>query len=129
MAMPNPVQDFLARLAAGDLPAALDLVAPDAVFAPEGPADLPIYGHFAGREGAARLFRTLGDLFDTESFEIFTWAETGDTVFAHGAMRHRVRQSGATVESGFALVVTLAAGKIAHWRIFENTAAFQAALG
>lgn len=127
--MINPVRDFLAHLGSGDLPSALDLVAEDALFAPEGPSTLPIYGQFRGKEGAATLFRTLGDLFDTERFDIFTWAEEGDTVFAHGAMRHRVRHTGAIVESGFALVVTTAAGKIAHWRMFENTAAFQAVLG
>lgn len=126
--MPNPVQTFLGHVGRGDLPAALDLLADDVLFEPQGPAHLPIYGRFEGKAGVERLFKTLAREFETETFEIRTWAQAGDVLFAHGFMRHRVRRTGLVVESGFALVVTIAGGFIRHWRIFEDTAAFEAAL-
>ncbi|WP_157098697.1 hypothetical protein [Novosphingobium rosa] len=45
--------------------------------------------------------------------------EGEDTVFADDAI----------VERGFALMLAVAAGRIAPWRVFGNRAAFQAALG
>jgi ketosteroid isomerase-like protein len=126
--VPNPVQRFLSHIGRGELPLALELVAEDVVFEPQGPSRLPIYGRFEGKSGVERLFKTLAQEFETETFEIRKWAEADDVVFGHGFMQHRVRRTGGAVKSEFALVVNTANGLITHWRIFEDTAAFEAAL-
>ncbi|WP_407180847.1 nuclear transport factor 2 family protein [Bradyrhizobium sp. STM 3562] len=127
--MSNPVQHFLGHIGRGELPLALGFIADDVLFEPQGPTHLPIYGRFEGKTGVERLFKTLAQEFETETFEIRKWAEADDVVFAHGFMQHRVRKTGGVVKSEFALVVNTANGLITHWRIFEDTAAFEAALG
>jgi ketosteroid isomerase-like protein len=42
-------------------------------------------------------------------------------------MQHRVRPTGRTFKSEWALVVEARDGRILSWKIFEDTAAFQAA--
>ena len=47
--------------------------------------------------------------------------------FVYGTMQHRVKQTGRLFQSEWALYCILIDGKISHYRIFEDTAAFAAA--
>lgn len=123
----NPVQGFLASVGNRDIAGALTHVHDDVVFEPQGPSDLPIYGRFEGRDGVRHLLSSLSEIFETEAFEVRKWVSSDDVVFAHGYMRHRVRRTGRTFESEWALVVQIKDQLIASWKIFEDTAAFQAA--
>ena len=125
--MPNPVQLFLDRIGQRDIAGALTFVAEDVVFEPQGPNSLPIYGRFEGRAGVQQLFGILSEIFETEVFEVRHWGEAPGLVFAHGFMQHRVRKTGRRFKSEWALVVQVRDGLIHSWKIFEDTAAFQAA--
>lgn len=119
----NPLQLFFSKVGARDLPGALSVIDDATVFEPQGPANLPIYGRFVGKAGVERLLGTLGEQFETEQFEIRKWAESGDYAFAYGYMQHRVRKTGKTFKSEFAVVAQIEGGVIRHYRIFEDTAA------
>ncbi|PMS23194.1 hypothetical protein C0Z18_03065 [Trinickia dabaoshanensis] len=119
----NPLQVFFSKVGARDLPGALSVIDDATVFEPQGPQNLPIYGRFVGRVGVERLLTTLGEQFETEQFEIRKWAEADDHVFAYGFMQHRVRKTGKTFKSEFAVVAQVEGGLIRHYRIFEDTAA------
>jgi len=125
--MSNPVQKFLDCVGQGDLDSALAFVAEDAVFQPQGPENLPIYGRFDGKAGVRRLFGTLSEIFETEHFNVSHWATADNLVFAHGDMQHLVRKNGRRFKSEWALVVETRDGLIVSWKIFEDTAAFEAA--
>ncbi|WP_041493426.1 nuclear transport factor 2 family protein [Burkholderia lata] len=119
----NPLQQLFSKVGAGDVPGALEVIDDATVFEPQGPESLPIYGRFVGKAGVERLLGTLVEQFETEQFEIRKWAEADDTVFAYGYMQHRVRKTGRTFKSEFAVVARIEGNVIRHYRIFEDTAA------
>jgi len=119
----NPLQQFFLKVGAGDVPGALAVIDDATVFEPQGPESLPIYGRFVGKAGVERLLGTLVEQFETEQFEIRKWAEADDYVFAYGYMQHRVRKTGRTFKSEFAVVARIEGDVIRHYRIFEDTAA------
>ncbi|MEQ5840640.1 nuclear transport factor 2 family protein [Paraburkholderia acidicola] len=123
----NPLQQFFSKVGARDVAGALAVIDDATVFEPQGPAHLPIYGRFVGKAGVERLLGTLAEQFETETFEIRKWAEADDYVFAYGFMQHRVRKTGRTFKSEFTVVAQTEGGLIRHYRIFEDTAAAEAA--
>jgi len=125
--MTNPVQEFFACIAEGDTQGALAHVHNDAVFEAQGPDSVPIYGVFEGHSGVQQFLATLADLFETEAFEFYDWAESGDLIFAHGHMRHRVRRTNHIFDCEWALVCRIADERIISYKIFEDTAALVAA--
>lgn len=125
--MTNPVQTFFACIAEGDTEGALMQVHDKAVFEAQGPDSVPIYGVFEGHAGVRTFLATLGELFDTEAFEFYDWVEAGDVVFAHGRMRHRVRNTDRIFECEWALVCRIVDDRIISYKIFEDTAALVAA--
>jgi ketosteroid isomerase-like protein len=127
--VPNPLQQFFAKVGARDIQGALAFVDEATVFEPQGPTGLPIYGRFIGKTGVERLLKTLSDNFETQVFEIRKWAEADDFVFAYGFMQHRVLKTGHTFESEFAIVAQIENNVIRHYRIFEDTAAAVSAFG
>jgi len=127
MPVTNPVQEFFARIGEGDTEGALEHVHENAVFEAQGPDSVPIYGVFEGHEGVKTFVATLGELFDTEAFEFYNWAEAGDIIFTHGRMRHRVRKTDRLFDCEWALVCRIADDRIISYKIFEDTAALVAA--
>ena len=99
----------------------------DALFEAQGPDSVPIYGVFEGREGVERFLSILSKLFDTEAFEVKKWAEADDCVFAHGHMQHRVEKTDRVFQCELALVCQVDKGLITSYKMFEDTAALQAA--
>jgi len=73
---------------------------------------VPIYGDFFGKPGVIEFVGILGDLFETEAFEIYEARESGDYVFATGLMKHRVKNTGRLFECEWALVCRIKDGKI-----------------
>ncbi len=125
--MNNPVEQMFARIAQRDLDGAVEFVTEDAVFEAQGPDDVPIYGRFTGKDGARRFLSIARDTFDTEAFEFRKYAFADDYIFAHGHMQHRVRKTDKVFRSEWALVCQVRAGRIHHYRMFEDTAALQTA--
>ena len=125
--MPNPVENFFSCVANGNSKAALDFVHANAVFEAQGPSSVPIYGSFKGHEGVERFLSILSELFETEAFEFKKWAALDNYVFAHGYMQHRVRKTDKAFQCEWALVCQVENGLITSYKMFEDTAALQAA--
>jgi ketosteroid isomerase-like protein len=123
------VEEFFAALGSGNEEAALELVTPDAAFEAQGPPAVPIYGRFAGHDGVRRFIATLRDMFDTERFDIRESAQGERVEFAYGYMQHRVRRTGETFRSEWALYCEVHDGRIRSYKMFEDTAALAAAYG
>ena len=121
------IDEFFAALSSGGAEAALKLVAPDATFEAQGPPSVPIYGRFEGHDGIRRFIATLGELFDTERFEIRQSTQSGEIAFAYGYMQHRVRKAGQVFRSEWALYCELRDGRIHTYKMFEDTAALATA--
>lgn len=125
MGKQNAVKQFFSALGEGNLEEALEAVHEDAVFSAPGPDTVPIYGDFHGKQGVIRFIEILGELFDTEAFEIYDARESGDYVFAIGLMKHRVKKTGKLFECEWALVCRIKDGKIISYKMFEDTAALE----
>jgi uncharacterized protein len=123
----NPVQQFFDCLSNQDLSGALEQVHDDTVFEAQGPSSVPIYGRFEGKDGVNRFLGILAEMFETEAFEIRQWSTTDEYVFAYGYMQHRVRKTGHVFKCEWALVCQLKDGRITSYKMFEDTAALQAA--
>lgn len=123
----NPVAAFFHALQNGDIKAAIDTVHEDGVFSAPGPDTVPIYNTFYGKDGAREFIGILGELFDTEAFEIYDMVESGEYVFAIGLMKHRVKKTGRLFECEWSLVCKVKDGKIISYKMFEDTAALEKA--
>ncbi|MEN9518527.1 MAG: hypothetical protein RLZZ381_1115 [Cyanobacteriota bacterium] len=125
--MSNPVEQFFLAIAQGNLAKALDTVNEDVVFEAQGPKSVPIYGRFEGKKGVEKFVNTLSDLFNTEAFEIHKWAFSEDFVFAYGYMQHRVSKTNKLFKSEWSLVCQIKNERISSYKMFEDTAALEAA--
>lgn len=117
------VQSVFEAFGRGDVPALLALVDDGAEWVAPGPANVPYFGERRGREGAAEFFRHLGSEVEFESFEPGAFIAEGDRVVVLGRERGRVRRTGKTFDNDWALLFTVRGGKVAGFRIYENTAA------
>ncbi|MFT8737397.1 MAG: nuclear transport factor 2 family protein [Zymomonas mobilis] len=125
--MGNPVKNFFAHVFNGEITEALKSVQPDCVFEAQGPNNVPIYGIFKGHDGVKDFLSILSELFDTENFECRQWAEADNYVFSYGYMQHRVKKTNKVFKSEWALVCQTENGLIKSYKMFEDTAALQAA--
>ncbi|GJM15015.1 MAG: hypothetical protein DHS20C13_03420 [Thermodesulfobacteriota bacterium] len=123
----NAVQKFFMGLEEGDLEKALESVHEDAVFSAPGPDTVPIYGNFYGKDGVRDFIRILGELFDTEAYEIYDIVEKDDYIFAIGLMKHRVKKTDRMFECEWSLVCKVKDGQIISYKMFEDTAALEKA--
>lgn len=125
--MDNPVAKFFAALKDKDLDRALSLVAEDVVFEAQGPNTVPIYGKFIGKKGVVEFLSILGELFNTEAFEIYKLVAVDNYIFAHGYMQHLVKKTERIFKCEYALVCTTKNGLITSYKMFEDTAALSEA--
>lgn len=123
----NPVKNLFSALGEGNLDLALESVHQDAVFSAPGPDTVPIYGNFYGKDGVRDFVRILGELFDTQAFEIYDVRESGEYIFAIGLMKHRVKKTGRMFECEWSLVCKVKDCQIISYKMFEDTAALQKA--
>ena len=123
----NAVQKFFMGLEEGNLEKALESVHEDAVFSAPGPDSVPIYNTFHGKEGVREFINILGEMFDTEAFEIYDIIEKDGYVFALGLMKHGVKKTGKIFECEWVLVCKIKDGKIISYKMFEDTAALEKA--
>ena len=117
------IERFFNLLFTQGIDAALGLVTSDTVFEAQGPLSVPIYGRFEGHKGVRQFVKILQDLFDTEKFEIYRAIEQAETAFAFGYMQHRVIKTNRVFRSEFAVYCHVKEGKIAAYKMFEDTAA------
>lgn len=123
----NAVEKFFSSLKQGDIEGAIDTVHEEAEFSAPGPDTVPIYNTFHGKEGVRQFILILGELFDTEVFEIYDVVEKDYWVFATGLMKHRVKKTGKLFECEWALVSKVKDDKIVLYKMFEDTSALERA--
>lgn len=121
------VREFFAAFGRGDLEGVVATFHPNAEIiavrnAPRGEND--VYGTYTGSEGARTFVRTLGQSFDTQAFTVDRVIGEGDVAFASGSFVHRVRSTGRTFRSDWALRCLIADGKIREYRFYEDSAAY-----
>lgn len=117
------VQNLFAAFGRADIPGVLELLADDVVWAFPGPTVIPFAGERHGHAGATEFFTALGGAVEFERFEVRELVAQGDKVVALGFERGRARASGRTFENHWALVFTVRAGRVTHFRSYEDTAA------
>jgi hypothetical protein len=117
------VQSVFEAFGRGDVPALLALIDEGAEWVAPGPSAVPYFGERRGREGAAEFFKQLGTEVEFESFEPGDFVAEGERVVVLGHERGRVRRTGKTFDNDWALVFTVRGGKVAAFRVYENTAA------
>lgn len=126
------LEAFFQNLKRGDTNSIISLIHPQAVIVGvrETPdPKMPIYGTFHGPEGMQHFLEILRSAFETELFDVETLLEDGQTGFACGRFRHKVRHTGRLFESNWALYAELEDGQLKLYRFHEDTAALEAAFG
>lgn len=120
------VRAFYDRLAAGDAPGALGLMAPDVEWITMWHYRVEGRGPAAVAEG---LFEPLMAEWASFSLAPTEFIAEGETVVSLGDFRGVHRATGKTVEARYAHVWTLKAGKIARFRQYIDTLAVAEARG
>jgi len=115
------VQEMYAAFGRGDVPGVLDTLADDIEWRIAGPSELPFAGVHRGRDEVAKFFETFGRASEFEVFEPREYFSRGDKVVVLGHERQRVKATGQVVETEWAMVFTLSAGKIAWFHNFVDT--------
>lgn len=121
------VQAMYAAFGRGDIPGVLDTLAEDIEWRIAGPSELPFAGLHRGRGEVAKFFVTFGQAAEFEVFEPQEYFSRGERVVVLGHERQRVKATGLVVETEWAMVFTLSAGKIARFHNFVDTHAVAAA--
>jgi hypothetical protein len=121
------VREMYGAFGKGDVPGVLAHLADDIEWRIAGPSELPFAGLHRGRDEVARFFETFGRSAEFEVFEPQEYFSKGDKVVVLGHERQRVTATGQVVETEWAMVFTLSAGKIARFHNFVDTHAVAAA--
>ncbi|AEI38148.1 MAG: nuclear transport factor 2 family protein [Zymomonas mobilis subsp. pomaceae] len=125
--MDNPVESFFLHVFRGEITESLKYVHENCVFEAPGPNNVPIYGVFNGHSGVRNFLAILSQLFETENFKCIKSAEVDNYIFSHGYMQHRVKKTNKIFKSEWVLVCQTENGLIKSYKMFEDTAALQAA--
>ena len=122
------VQDAYAAFQRGDIATLLSYLADDIAWVGVYGAapHVPMSGARRGKAAVAEFFKQVGDNMKFSRFEPKEFIATGDKVVALG---HYVGTTslGTNVDSDFAMVFTLANGKVTRFQEFTNAAAINAA--
>ena len=90
-------------------------------FLPGPPGALPFAGLRRGRDEVAEFFAVLAATLEFVEFEPREFVAQGDKVVVTGRSRDRVRATGRVADNEWAAVFTMRGGKIAGYRIYEDT--------
>jgi hypothetical protein len=116
------VQAIFEAFGRGDVPGVLAHLAEDVEWKAPGPSAVPYLGERSGHSGATEFFVQLGTNVEFEYFEPGAFIAEADRVVALGRERGRVRGTGKSFDNEWALVFTLAGGKVTNFQLYENTA-------
>ena len=105
----------------GDVPGILALLDDDVNWEIMGPEVVPYFGPRRGHEGALDFFQKLGTTVEFTDFAPEEFNASGDKVFVTGRETGRVRATGKSFDNLWAMVFTLAGGKIKRFRSYEDT--------
>ncbi|HYD39676.1 MAG TPA: nuclear transport factor 2 family protein [Anaeromyxobacter sp.] len=123
----DAVRRFFAAFAAGDLERVVDAFhhRAEIVAVREGArAAGELHGTYRGRPGAREFVNALGRLLDTQAFDVDEVIGAGHVAYASGTFHHRVRSTGKSFTSRWALRCELEDGLLRSYRFFEDSAAY-----
>ena len=123
------VQDAYAAFGRGDVQSILNSLTDDIQWRAVIGAGkhVPYSGERRGKAAVGEFFKQVAESEDFEVFEPREFTAQGDTVVAVGHYRAKVKKTGRSFESDFAMVFTLKNGKVSAFREFTDSAAINAA--
>ena len=121
------VQDCFAAFQRGDIPAILNMFDDNVERIEPGAPVIPWAGPGKGKASAAEFFGVMGETTDVLKFEPHQYVASGDRVVAVGSWDIRVKATGKSASTDWALDFTLQNGKVTRFQAYLDTAALQAA--
>jgi hypothetical protein len=121
------VEEMFAALGRRDIAGVLDRLSDDIEWRIAGPSELPYAGMHRGRDEVAKFFQTFGQAAEFEVFEPREYFTKGDKVVVLGHERQRIRATGRTVETEWAMVFDVRDGRITKFHNYIDTHAVAAA--
>jgi ketosteroid isomerase-like protein len=122
------LEAFFDRFGSGDIPGVLALLDEDVVWTVQGAPAVPWTGRRTGRASVEAFFATLSASLEPEAFAVDTIVGGADRAVAEGHFSFRSLATGRSFTSDFALSVDVEAGRITAYRMYEDSAAADAAL-
>jgi hypothetical protein len=123
------VQDAYTAFGRGDIPAILATLSADVDWLGvmgTGP-HVPTSGRRRGHAEVQTFFRQLGESVDFKKFEPREFIAEGDKVIALGSYNAVAKKTGRAFSSEFAMVFTIANGKVVRFCEFADSGAINAA--
>lgn len=119
------IKDIYAAFGRGDIPAILEALADDAQLHHAGaPGTTPWTSRtHTGREQWAQFFSDLAETQEPEVFEPEEYVAQGDRVVALGHFRFRMKATGKSYASPWAMAWTVRDGRAVDCRVYEDTEA------
>ena len=107
----------------GDIPGFIELMDAGVEWDHTGPAGVPFNKMYRGKDGVGEFFKDLDETVENTKFEVHEYFGDGDRVVALGHFSWKVKSTGKSFESPFAMAYTVQNGRVTHWRpIFDRTA-------
>jgi len=121
------VQEGYADFGRGDVASLLGKFAEDIEWVIPGPKANPLAGAYQGKSQVAEFFKRLSDLTEISSFEPREFVAQGDMVVALGRETGRVKSTGRTFVSEWAMAFIVRNGKVVRFQEYADTANLAAA--
>ena len=121
------VQEGYGDFGRGDIATLLEKFADDIEWVVPGPKSTPLAGIYRGKNEVAGFFKRLSDLAEISSFEPRQFVAQGDTVVAMGRETGRVKSTGRTFVSEWAMAFKVRNGKVVKFQEYADTANIAAA--
>lgn len=120
------VKAAYAAFGRGDIQALLGMLTEDVEWRFPGEG-LPLSGVYRGHDGVARFFKNLDQDSQMVGFEPREFLTSGGRVVALGWYRGKIKATGQTFESEWAMAFTVRDGKIARFQEYVDTQVLAAA--
>jgi uncharacterized protein len=121
------VQEGYADFARGDVQSLLGKFAEDIEWVIPGSKNNPLSGTYKGRNRVGDFFKTLSDLAEISSFEPREFVAQGDKVVVLGREAGRVKSTGRTFQTDWAMAFTVRNGKVVRFQEYTDTSNLEAA--
>lgn len=120
------VKNIYTAFGKGDVDAILALLADDVLWEDINHPMVPYGGKRHGKAAVREFFKQVGEV-EVSSFEPLEYVPVGDRVLAIGRWAGKAKPTGKLFTSEWIMVWTLKAGKVTHFRVYEDSAAVVAA--
>jgi hypothetical protein len=116
------VENFFAALGSGDTARAVAALSDDVTwFVPGDRSVVPWTGTWRGHDQMRTFFSIIADVAEPRAFELHKTFADGDDVVVLGRFAYFYHGSGQLFDDEFAMHFTVSAGKIAAYRIHEDS--------